>query len=526
LKWGALTPVAIVVAIGAVAATSPPASGSPVVAAVGDIACDPGDRNFNSGNGTSFACRQKYTSDLVVNRGLAAVLALGDLQYEDATLWKFLNSYGPTWGRVKSITHPAVGNHEYATYGAGGYFDYFNGAGVQIGVAGDRLGGGHYSFDVGAWHLIALNSNCNDVYRGCGPGSPQEQWLRRDLASHPATCTLAFMHHPVFTSGAEAPGIDTLRPMFQALYDYGAEVLLTGHDHNYERFAPQDPAGVLDRSRGVREFVVGTGGKVLYQQGTPLPNSEVRNDESFGVLLLTLHPTSYEWRFVPAAGSTFADAGNEACRTAPGYARPRSAGRMTMTLVPASSRCTSPNAVHGPSLVAPSCSPAAQSSRYLTVGTPDLNGQPAGFRGYLSLTVMAQVPVDPSDGDQADVKINATLDDVRRAGDFTDYTGQLQGRLLLRITDRVNTGSLTQPATASDLPLSFAISCQATPADPNRGSTCNLASSIDTVLAGAALEGKRSIWEVKEFSVFDGGPDGIAATPGNSEFASPGLFTP
>ena len=526
MNRGGLTAVALAVAIGVIGTAAQAASAAPVVAAAGDIACDPGDRNFNGGSGTPNACRQRHTSDLLVNRGLAAVLALGDVQYEDAALQKFQASYAPTWGRVKSITRPVLGNHEYVLSGAAGYFDYFNGAGVRTGPAGDRLGGGFYSFDVGAWHLIALNSNCFDPISGCHPGSPQEQWLRRDLTSHPAACTLAFMHHPVFTSGGHAPGIDTLRPLFRALYDHGVEILLAGHDHNYERFAPQDPAGVLDRSRGVREFVVGTGGKVLYEQGTPLPNSEVRNDTSFGVLMLTLHPTSYEWQFVPAAGSTFTDAGSEACRAAPGYARPRSASRTVIRLVPASTRCTSPNAGHGPPLAAPACSPAAPASRYLTVGTHDLNGQPSGFRGHLMLTVTNQTPVDPADGDQADVKLNTTLDDVRRVGDAGDYTGQLQGRLVLRITDRANTSALSQPATTTDLPLDFAISCLATPAEPKRGSTCSLASSVDTMLAGAVLEGKRSVWEVKTFSVFDGGPDGIAATPGNTEFASPGLFVP
>jgi hypothetical protein len=496
-----------------------------VIAAAGDIACDPGSGSFNSGNGTSSACRQKYTSDLLVNRGLAGVLALGDVQYEDATLSKFQSSYDLSWGRVKSITHPAVGNHEYATYGAAGYFDYFNGVGVQTGVAGDRLGRGYYSFDIGSWHLISLNSNCNDVYLGCGPGSPQEKWLRSDLASHPAACTLAFMHHPVFTSGAHAPGVTTLRPLYQALYDHGADLLLVGHDHNYERFAPQTTDGVLDRSRGVREFVVGTGGKVLYAQGTPLPNSEVRNNTSFGVLELTLHPTSYEWRFVPAAGSTFTDSGSEACRGI-SYPRPRSAGKAVVRLVPSFTRCTSANAAHGPPLSTTACRPAAQSSRYVTVGTSESNGRPANFSGVLQLTTVSSLPVDPSDGDQADVKIKATLEDVRRLSNLADYTGQLQGQLQLRITDGASTVALGQKATTVDLPLSFTIPCQATPANPNLGSTCNLASSVDTLIAGALTEGMRSVWAIRGISVFDGGSDGIASTAGNTEFATAGFFVP
>jgi calcineurin-like phosphoesterase family protein len=501
------------------------AAADPVIAAAGDIACDPGDQNFNSGNGTSTACRQKYTSDLLVGGDLSAVLALGDTQYEDSTLPKYQSSYDPSWGRVKSITHPAVGNHEYQTYGAGGYFDYFNGVGVQTGPAGNRNGRGFYSFDVGAWHLIALNSMCNDVYKGCGPGSIQEQWLRQDLASHPRACTLAFMHHPVFTSGNHAPGVDTLFPLYRALYDYGADILLVGHDHDYERFAPQDPAGVLDPARGIREFVVGTGGRILYQMGTPLPNSEVRNNTSFGVLELTLHPTSYDWRFVPASGSTFTDAGTEGCRSAQGYARPRGADSMVVRLVPSAAKCTAQNAVHGGPLSTPSCGPPTPSSRYLTVGTSDANGQPTEFTGYLMLTVQSSTPVNPDDGDQADVQISANLEDVRRAGDLADYTGELQGQFQLRMTDRANSAGLDQPATAADLPISFTIPCQATP-DPDIGSTCKLTSSVDTVLAGAVKEGKRSVWAISGASVFDGGSDGVAGTSDNTDFASAGLFAP
>ena len=281
----------------------------PVIAAAGDIACDPADGNYNGGSGTASACRQLDTSNLLTGGRLARVLTLGDNQYENGALSKFLASYDPSWGRVKDITSPALGNHEYGTAGAAGHFDYFNGSGVQAGPAGER-GKGYYSFDVGSWHLIAINSNCAAV-GGCHAGSTQEQWLKADLEAHAAACTLAYWHHPRFSSGPHGNSAE-LAPIWQTLYDHGADVVLAGHDHDYERFGPQDPAGNADAARGLREFVVGTGGKTHYVTGTPKPNSEVRNSDSFGVLELTLGASSYGWRFVPAVG-TFTDEGRDDC---------------------------------------------------------------------------------------------------------------------------------------------------------------------------------------------------------------------
>src|SRR4029077_6962652 len=174
----------LVAALLFVFASGPARAAAPVIAAAGDIACDPADSNYNGGLGTANACRMRATSDLLVGSGLAAVLILGDNQYEDGTWSKYLASYDPSWGRVKAITRPAVGNHEYVTPGAAGYYAYFGAA------AGDPAKG-WYSFDLGAWHLIVLNSNCADI-GGCGPGSPEEQWLAADLAAHPGVCTLAY----------------------------------------------------------------------------------------------------------------------------------------------------------------------------------------------------------------------------------------------------------------------------------------------------------------------------------------------
>lgn len=280
------------------------AQGDPVIAAAGDIACDPADSDFNGGAGTANACRMKATSDLLLGMELAGVLALGDNQYEDGALPKFRRSYDPSWGRLKSLTRPAVGNHEYGQPSASGHFSYFGPA------AGDP-GKGYYSYDVGTWHLIALNSNCSRV-GGCRTGSPQELWLKADLAAHPAACTLAYWHHPRFSSGLHGsdPAYDDF---WRDLYDAGADVVLVGHDHDYERFAPQDPRGAADPVRGIREFVVGTGGKTHYWFRSPQPNSEVRNWDAFGVLVLTLRSLGYDWRFVPEPGRSFSDSGRGFC---------------------------------------------------------------------------------------------------------------------------------------------------------------------------------------------------------------------
>ena len=277
--------------------------GDPIIAAAGDIACDPSDGNFNGGNGTSGSCRQKAVSDLFVGRNFSAVLTLGDTQYEDGSLTKYQQSFDPSWGRAKNIIRPAVGNHEYLTAGASGYYNYFGAA------AGDSTKG-YYSYDIGAWHLIALNSNCSQV-GGCGTGSPQELWLKADLAAHPSMCTLAYWHHPRFSSG-EHGSSTSYDAFWRDLYAAGAEIVLSGHDHDYERFAPQNPSGAADPN-GIQQFVVGTGGKNDYAFTTTVANSLVRNPDTYGILKLTLHAASYDWQFVPEAGKTFTDSGTRNC---------------------------------------------------------------------------------------------------------------------------------------------------------------------------------------------------------------------
>jgi hypothetical protein len=274
------------------------------IAAAGDIACDPESSAFNGGAGTVTECHQLGVSDAILAGGYDAVLPLGDVQYDSGTASEFTGSYVPSWGRLKAITHPAVGNHEYGSPGAAPYFQYF-------GAAAGEPGKGYYSYDLGSWHLIAINSNCAQI-GGCAVGSPQELWLKADLAAHPVGCTLAYWHHPLFSSGQNGDA-ESMSPIWGDLYAAGADVVLNGHDHDYERFGPQDHNGKADAARGIREFVVGTGGRGLRPFTRPLPNSEVRSADAFGVLKLTLLEGSYEWEFVPEAGKTFRDSGVGVC---------------------------------------------------------------------------------------------------------------------------------------------------------------------------------------------------------------------
>lgn len=235
----------------------------------------------------------------------ATVYTTGDNAYPSGTAADYANCYEPGWGRHKARTRPSPGNHEYRTAGAAGYFGYF-------GAAAGTPDQGYYSYDLGSWHIVVLNSNCTAV-GGCGRGSPQEQWLRADLAAHPTDCTLAYWHHPLFSSGKHG-NQNAVRPFWEALYAAGADVVLNGHDHSYERFDPQNSVGAAD-SRGIREFVIGTGGASRYGFGTIRPHSVVRNSDTDGVLALTLQPTGYAWEFIPAPGMPFTDTGSAACVT-------------------------------------------------------------------------------------------------------------------------------------------------------------------------------------------------------------------
>jgi acid phosphatase type 7 len=267
-------------------------SGDNVVWALGDIA----------------ECDGKANDDAVgkfLQGTVGPILLLGDIAYQSGSLAELQNCFDPAWGPLRPRWRPVPGNHEYTTPDAAGYYTYF-------GAAAADPTQGYYSYEVAGWHVVALNSNCGRV-GGCQVGSPQEKWLRADLAAHPVACTLAYWHHPRFSSG-EHRSNPAYTDLWQALYDAGAEIVLNGHDHNYERFAPQTPTGVYDFERGLREFVVGTGGANLRVIDSTAPNSQLHDDTTFGPLALTLQPGSYKWQFVRVAGvGTLDDRGTGIC---------------------------------------------------------------------------------------------------------------------------------------------------------------------------------------------------------------------
>ncbi|SIN41481.1 DUF7594 domain-containing protein [Micromonospora cremea] len=266
--------------------TTPPPSGDPVLVGAGDIA------NSRSGDTATAALLDNIPG---------TVFTTGDNVYSNGTAAEFSSYYAPTWGRHKARTRPTPGNHDYNTSGATPYFNYF---GTQAGPSGR----GYYSYDLGNWHVVALNSNIS-----MSAGSTQEQWLRADLAASSRPCTLAYWHHPLFTSSSNHAPSTSTRPLYQALYDHNADVVVWGHNHVYERFGPMNPAGGYDASRGMRSFVAGMGGADHYGFGTIQPDSEARNSSAFGVLKFTLHAGSYDWQFVPVAGQTYNDSGTGNC---------------------------------------------------------------------------------------------------------------------------------------------------------------------------------------------------------------------
>ena len=264
-------------------------SGDPVLIGAGDIAsCDRDD--------------DRRTAAILADQP-GIVFTAGDNVYPSGTLGQFADCYDPTWGRELQRTRPVPGNHDHETAGLAGYLGYFGDAAKSDGTT-------WYSYELGDWHVIALDATCAAA-GGCGPDSEQGRWLAADLAASPATCTLAIWHQPRFSSG-EHGNDASVEPFWDALYAAGADVVVNGHDHDYERFAPQDPAGQADRTRGIREFVVGTGGAELRGFSAQAANSELRVAGYFGVIRFVLHRSSYEWSFLTTAGVA-ADAGLGFC---------------------------------------------------------------------------------------------------------------------------------------------------------------------------------------------------------------------
>lgn len=273
------------------------------VIAAGDISCSPGDSAYNGGNGTDSRCRMKATAKRAELLNPDAVLVLGDLQYSNGLYEDFLASYADNWGRFKTKTYPAPGNHEYDSQGAAGYYKYF----------GSRAGNpakGYYSFNLGDWHIVVLNTNSSCSTVSCASGSAQEKWLRADLAANSKRCVLATMHHPRYSSGRHG-NTGSVAALWRALAEGGADAVLAGHDHHYERFAPQNASGNRV-SAGLRQFVVGTGGKSLYATKGTRPNSQRIIEGRYGVLELSLGADDYEWAFVTESGARL-DAGGSSC---------------------------------------------------------------------------------------------------------------------------------------------------------------------------------------------------------------------
>lgn len=268
-----------------------------VVVAAGDVSCA-GLVAENT------VCQQESTARLIEDINPEFVLALGDLQYETGAYDSFINFYDKSWGRFKSITKPIPGNHDYGIKDAAGYFKYFNGQ------AGDP-GKGYYAFEKNGWKFYALNSNCWAA-GGCGLNSPQGKWLEGELVKDAGKCQIAYFHHPLFSSGPHGPDT-SVKLLWQILYEHNVDLVLNGHDHLYERFAPLDPDGKLDEEKGIREFIAGTGGRNLYKVKKVMPNSEVRIDDAFGVLRLNLKEQAYDWQFISITNKVL-DSGNSTCR--------------------------------------------------------------------------------------------------------------------------------------------------------------------------------------------------------------------
>jgi len=231
------------------------------------------------------------------------VFAVGDLAYLDGSDSDFAKCYDPTWGALRARTLPIAGNHEYNSRGAFGYYGYF-------GLSAADPMKGYYSFNLGAWHVIVLNSNCSSI-GNCDSNSPQGRWLQADLAANPSFCTLALFHYPLYSSTSNIE--PSVQPLWAMLYAAGADLIVNGHAHVYERFAPQDANGILDTVHGIPEIVVGTGGNGLQSFTTIIDNSVVHDNSTYGVLKLTLHSSSYDWQFIPVPGGTFTDSGTGNC---------------------------------------------------------------------------------------------------------------------------------------------------------------------------------------------------------------------
>jgi len=379
-----------------VSAPSPSLSGPVVtVLAAGDIASCAGTGD------------EKTAALLAANPG--TVITLGDNAYESGSAQEFAACYNPSWGQFLDRTHPAPGNHDYRTPHAAAYFYYF-------GAAAGGAQRGYYAFDLGAWRLYSLNSNC-DAIGGCELGSPEANWLRDDLAAHPTTCILAYWHHPRFSSGSLHGSDPRTDGLWRTLQDAGADLILSGHDHDYERLAPQNAEGQADPA-GIREFVVGTGGSGLRPIGTVLPTSEVANGTTHGILRLELGPYGYQWEFIPVAGSTFTDSGSGACTSIPTIAQPAGGGTAGTFIVSPTGDDTADGTAASPWRTVQHAVDVAASGSTIRVHA----GTFAGFNVRRpGLTVTGGPGARPSI--TGPVRVLGTHDVVLRSFDVSDATG-------------------------------------------------------------------------------------------------------
>ena len=295
----------IVLAVGTMASAMVLASMAAVLTAVPGVTQTQTVTLVGAGDiaGCDFKADRKTARLLGKIRG--TVFTLGDNVYLDGTRAQFHNCYDPTWGNYKKRTKPSVGDQDYATSGAKPYFDYFR-------WRAGKPTRGYYSYDLETWHIVALNSNCKEV-GGCEWKSAQGRWLRRDLANHQARCTLAYFHHPLYASGSnyDSPKV---KPFWHILYNHHAEVILSGHAHRYERFARITPSGERSSARGIRQFIVGTGGAPGgSQKGPDEPRVQAKKVDAPGVLKLDLGSGFYQWKFVPVAGRNYTDSGRARC---------------------------------------------------------------------------------------------------------------------------------------------------------------------------------------------------------------------
>ncbi len=281
-----------------------------IVVAVGDISCDPTSQY--AGGENPIKCQDTKVASAISAAGAEKILLLGDIQYDNGNLTKFQQAFNKNWGGLMPYFLPAPGNHEYETKGASGYFDYFNGVNVDSGIAGSRTQG-FYKTSVGSWSLYSLNSNCKNI-GGCEPGSPEYTWLEAELAKDKNNCKLAFWHHPIVSSsehGAQPEETSRMVSIYSLLDAHKTSLVLNGHDHVYERFAPQNSLSQAN-ANSIRQFTVGTGGKDLYKKVATKPNSEFFDNTNFGYLQLSLGYNSYNWRFNTTTGQVL-DQGYSNC---------------------------------------------------------------------------------------------------------------------------------------------------------------------------------------------------------------------